>query len=118
MSDSTLGPPPKSEAARHSLPGEPRPDFVKNSSTHLNSRNPYQAQAQQRLRRQRQVEHVCCTPRLMFELLEELGRHHDGIADDIDRRLERYAGLDLVILAEVGGDRFPTSPLRAIGGGR
>jgi hypothetical protein len=30
----------------------------------------------------------------MFELVDEIARHH-GLGDDLDRRLERYAGLDL-----------------------
>jgi hypothetical protein len=51
----------------------------------------------------------------MFELLDEIGRHHD-IGEDIDRRLEKYAELDPDMLASVGGDRFPESPMRAIGG--
>ena len=44
------------------------------------------------LRRQRDVERICRIPRLVFELLNELGRHH-GLADDIDRRLAAYAAL-------------------------
>ena len=74
-------------------------------------------QAALRLRRQRQVELICRTPRLVFELLDEIGRHH-GLGEDIDRRLDRYSGLDRNILVAVGGDRFPSSPVRAIGGGR
>jgi hypothetical protein len=65
------------------------------------------------LRRQRHVEQICRIPRLVYELLDEIGRHH-GIADDIDRRLERYARLDPPVLAAVGGDRFPPSPIRAL----
>ena len=52
------------------------------------------SQIPQYLRRQRQVEHVRKIPRLVAELLDEIGRHH-GIEDDIGRRLERYADLDL-----------------------
>jgi hypothetical protein len=46
-------------------------------------------------------------------LLDEVGRHH-GFADDIDRLLERYAALDPAVLAAIGGDRFPPSPIRAL----
>jgi hypothetical protein len=53
----------------------------------------------------------------MFELVDEIARHH-GLGDDLDNRLERYAGLDPVLLAEVGGDRFPASPVRLVGGAR
>jgi hypothetical protein len=67
------------------------------------------------LLRRRQVERICRTPRLVGELLDEIGRHH-GISEDIARRLARYAALDPTILAVVGGDRFPPLPLYAIGG--
>lgn len=56
-------------------------------------------------------------PRVVFELLDELDRHL-GLGDDIDRRLERYARLDLDVLHAVGGDRFAPAPLRAVGGSR
>jgi hypothetical protein len=51
----------------------------------------------------------------MFELLDELDRHHD-LGDDLDRRLDRYADLDPDILRALGADRFPPAPLRLIGG--
>jgi hypothetical protein len=52
----------------------------------LSQNNAVRQAAELRLRRQRQVELICETPRLVAELLEEIGRHH-GIADDIDARL-------------------------------
>lgn len=67
------------------------------------------------LRRQRQVERICRTPRLVAELLDEIARHHPEIADDLDRRLAAYAGLDPALLIATGGDRFAPSPLRAVG---
>lgn len=73
------------------------------------------AQAQRRLRRQRQVEWICRTPRLVAELIDEIARHH-GIEDDITRRLAAYAALDPALLVSVGGDRFPASPVRIVGG--
>ena len=70
-----------------------------------------------RLRRQRQVERICgLGPRVVFELLDELNRRH-GLGDDLDQRLARYAGLDPLILAAIGGDRFP-EPLHLVSGGR
>jgi hypothetical protein len=67
-----------------------------------------------RLRRQRQVELLYALgPRIIFELIDELDRHY-GLGDDLDRRLARYARLDPVILAAVGGDRFPNMPLRMV----
>lgn len=55
--------------------------------------------------------------RVVFELLDELGRHH-GIDADLDRQLERYAALDPLILAGIGGDRFARLPMRIVGGVR
>jgi hypothetical protein len=66
-----------------------------------------------RLRRQRQVERLCRTPRLVDELLGEIARHH-GIADDIARRIDRYAELGSDLLRAVGGDKFPPLPLHAV----
>ena len=75
-------------------------------------------QASPRLQRQRHVEQVHrLGARVIFELVDELDRHH-GLGDDLDRRLERYAGLDPEVLPAVGGDRFPSAPLRVVGGGR
>lgn len=73
-----------------------------------------------RLRRQRLVERVHrLGPRVLFEFLDELGRHHPALADDIDQRLERYAArLTPGLLRATGGDRFAASLIREIGGGR
>jgi hypothetical protein len=67
------------------------------------------------LRHQRHVETICRIPRLVAELLAEIGRVH-GIADDIAARLERFAAVDHDLLAALGADRFPAPPLRLIGG--
>ena len=83
----------------------------------VNTISAAQSQALARLRRQRQVERICRIPRLVAELLDEIGRHY-GIGDDIDRRLERYAAIDPAILAALGADRFPPLPIRAVGGQR
>jgi hypothetical protein len=81
----------------------------------LYARPPSKSQYPVYLRRQRQVERICRIPRLVAELLAEIGRHH-GIEADIDGRLSAYAALDLEIVAALGADRFPGSPLRAVGG--
>ena len=75
-----------------------------------------QSQALLRLRRQREVARICRIPRLVLELLDEVGRHY-GIADEIDDRLARFAALDPDILAAVGGDKFVPVPTRLVGGG-
>src|SRR5436190_11744217 len=76
------------------------------------------AQASQRLHRQRLVGQVHrLGARAVFELIDELDRHH-GLGDDLDRRLEAYAGLDAELIAVVGADQFPPSPTLLIGGAR
>ena len=74
------------------------------------------SQALARLRRQRQVERIHrLGARVLFELVDELDRHH-GLGDDLDRRPERYAALDDRLVAAVGADRFLASPQRVVGG--
>jgi hypothetical protein len=74
------------------------------------------ADAIRRLRRQRHVERIHRLPaRVTAELLDELDRRH-RLGTDLDRRLARYAALDPVVLASVGGDRFPASPIHVAGG--
>jgi hypothetical protein len=76
------------------------------------------AEALRLLRRQRAVRRLHrLGPRVLFELLDEIGRHH-GIGPDIDRRITRYAAADPAVLAAVGGDRFPMPTLRLVGGER
>jgi hypothetical protein len=82
------------------------------------TQNPLHAQALRRLRRQRLVERVVALgPRIVFELVDELDRHL-GLGDDLDRRLERFAGLDPGLLVAVAADRFPALPTRVVGSGR
>jgi hypothetical protein len=78
-----------------------------------------QSQGLARLRRQRAVERICKIPRLVDELLDEIGRHH-GLNDDIAYRLERYAAaaLDRGLLTALGADRFPALPMRVVGSAR
>jgi hypothetical protein len=82
----------------------------------LNRDFPPKSQYPAYLRRQRHVETICRIPRLVGELLDEIARHYD-IADDIDARLEKFAGLDLELLRALGADVFPARPLHVIGGG-
>jgi hypothetical protein len=71
-----------------------------------------------RLRRQRSVQALHrLGARVLFELLDEIARHH-GLGEDIDQRLERYAGVDPDLLRAVGGDRFARLPIRIVGGSR
>ncbi len=67
------------------------------------------------LRRRRQVDALHrLGARAVGELLDELRRHHPGIADDIDRRIARYAALDRRLLVAVGGDRWPAPPVHMV----
>ena len=84
----------------------------------LNTISADKSQALARLRRQRHVEQIHrLGVRALFELVDELDRHH-GLGDDLDRRLEAYAGLDAELIAVVGADQFPPSPTLLIGGAR
>src|SRR4051812_42682747 len=72
-----------------------------------------------RLRRQWQVERIHrLGARAVAELLDEIGRHNPEIVADLDRRIAAYAAIDAEILGAVGGDRFPASPMRVVGGDR
>jgi hypothetical protein len=75
------------------------------------------AAEENRLRRRRHVEQVCRLHivRLWVEFVDEVARHYPEIADDLDRRLVRFAALDPAVLVAVGGDRLPVPPLRAVG---
>jgi hypothetical protein len=53
----------------------------------------------------------------VFEFVDELARHH-GIGGEVDQRLARYGRLGPAMVAAVGGDQFPASPMRLVGGGR
>jgi hypothetical protein len=81
------------------------------------TRDSLKRQAQQRLRRQhlaRQVHRL--GPRVLFEVIDEIARHHD-IAEDVDRRLAAYVDrLTPAMLRATGGDRFPPSPTRLFRG--
>jgi hypothetical protein len=82
----------------------------------LNTISADKSQALARLRRQRHVEQIHrLGARVIFELVDELDRHH-GLGDDLDRRPERYAALDDRLVAAVGADRFLASPQRVVGG--
>ena len=111
--------PPETEAARQSPPRDARPYKASaiSNSDEIGPNRPYVHRdgVTGNIRRQRHVERLCRIPRLVAELLDEIGRHH-SIADDIDRRLAQYAAVDSTVLAAVGGDRFPTR-LWAVGDG-
>jgi hypothetical protein len=74
--------------------------------------------AEHRLRRQRLAEPLYrLGSRVVFELLDELARHH-GIGDDIDQRLGAYAALERDLLRALDGDRFQAGPMPGVGGSR
>jgi hypothetical protein len=53
----------------------------------------------------------------VFELLDELDRYH-ALGDDLDRPLDRYAGLNPDLLRVLGADKIPTAPLWLMRGNR
>ena len=53
-------------------------------------------------------------PRPSCELLREIGDRYDCTAF-IEERLRVYAKLDPEILAAIGGDVFPSTPIREVG---
>jgi hypothetical protein len=54
-----------------------------------------------------------CGPRVLAELLAELGRER-MIQTEVEQKLERYAQLDPARVRAVGADRFPPLPLRLV----
>jgi hypothetical protein len=53
--------------------------------------------------------------RAVAELLREIGAETMHMTS-IERAVERFAALDPDTLNRLGGDRFPTRPLRVVGG--
>ena len=53
-------------------------------------------------------------PRPQYELLREIERRY-GCARFIRERVKRYAELDPEIVADLGGDVFPSTPIREVG---
>ena len=53
-------------------------------------------------------------PRPQYELLREIERRY-GCARFIRERVKRYAELDPEIVAALGGDVFPSTPIREVG---
>jgi hypothetical protein len=54
--------------------------------------------------------------RVLFELLDQLDRHH-RLGEDLDARLSKYAATDLDRLRAIGAERFPHPPLSLVSGG-
>jgi hypothetical protein len=53
--------------------------------------------------------------RVLYEMLIELGRRTMHMTT-IEQVVERFAAIDPNTLRDLRGDRFPTRPLRAVGG--
>jgi hypothetical protein len=71
-----------------------------------------------RLRRQRYAARILpLGDRVLFELVDHIAGRF-GIEDEVDRLLDRFAGLDPTVLRALGGDRLPPNPTRIIGGAR
>jgi hypothetical protein len=71
-----------------------------------------------RLRRQRYAARIWpLGDRVLFELVDHIAGRFD-LEDEVDRLLDRFAGLDPAVLRALGGDRLPPNPTRIIGGAR
>ena len=80
----------------------------------LNPIGPAVAEAVADLRFRRQIEHIhALGPRVTAELLAEIGAER-SIMTIIDRKLDRYAGLEPETLEVTGGDGFWPAPVREI----
>ena len=67
------------------------------------------------LRRRRHVRKLHrLGPRVLDEFLVEIGAER-SITTIIERKIERYAGLDIDTLELAGGDRFPAQPIHEVG---
>ncbi len=66
------------------------------------------------LRRHRHVQQIYrLGPRAIDALLIEIGAER-SIMTLIERKIERYAGLDVDALELTGGDRFPIPPIHVV----
>ncbi len=66
------------------------------------------------LRRQRHVQKLHrLGPRAIDALLIEIGAER-SITTLIERKIERYAALDITALELAGGDRFPDPPISEV----
>ena len=111
-----IGPP---KAAPETMPQARAADPAKTSNSNGGSAcsqplAPLKAAALRHLGRERQIQRIhTLGPRVVFELIDELDRHH-SLGEDLDRRLARYAALDPEVLRAVGGDRFPRASIRIV----
>jgi hypothetical protein len=99
---------------RNGRPAAPaRNKSIGNSNTSLRNLAELRTQATRRRRRQLMAEIVWrLGARAFFEFVDELDRHFD--IPDLDRRLERYANVDPALVALLGADTFPASPMRVV----
>ncbi len=78
-----------------------------NSSFDLESKHTAEVAPRPDFRLERAADRLhSLPPRIIFELLTELGRVHD-ITGDVVARAEKFAAVDPDLLRALGGDRFP-----------
>jgi hypothetical protein len=96
---------------------------IGNGNTQLNSLprpvlQSRRASEARRLRRQRCAARIWpLGDRVLFELVDHIAGRFD-LEDEVDRLLDRFAGLDPAVVRALGGDRLPPNPTRIIGGAR
>ena len=84
-----------------------------NSTPHLSLQSRRLSETR-RLRRQRYAARIWrLGDRVLFELVEHIAGRFD-LEDEVDRLLDRFAGLDPDALRLLGADRLPPNPTRIV----
>jgi hypothetical protein len=85
-----------------------------NGNAHSNNLSERRAQENRRLRRQQYAQRIWpLGDRVLFELVNHIADRF-GPEDEVDRLLDRFAGLSPEILRAVGADRLPERPLHLV----
>jgi hypothetical protein len=91
------------QGARRSAPRAPTRSLADRRSAEL-----------RRLQRQRYAQRIWSLgDRVLFELIDHIADRF-GLEDEVDRLLDRFAGLSPEILRAVGADRLGAPPIREV----
>jgi hypothetical protein len=112
---------PQKRNGRPPAPARNTSDYriLANSNTKTNNAPSLSLQARRgsearRLRRQRYAQRIWpLGDRVLFELVDHIADRF-GLEDEVDRLLDRFAGLSPDILRAVGADRLAAPPIREV----
>jgi hypothetical protein len=91
------------QGPRHPVPRAPTRSLAERRSAEL-----------RRLQRQRYAQRIWpLGDRVLFELVDHIADRF-GLEDEVDRLLDRFAGLSPEILKAVGADRLPEPPIHLL----